>query len=243
MSKRLSFRIRDELATRIAAGSIAPGAKLPSEPVLAIELGVSRATLREALRSLEEDGFVTRTRGSGTHATYRPRLRNNLDMNFGVTDAIAASGMTPGTRDSAVRSAAATTAEREALGLAQDAPVVILERVRTADGRAVVSSRDVLSADTISLGELAGMSIDGSVYAVLEGMGRPVARGVVTISPMKTDRAMARRLDVKVGVLLLHLRQVDYGSDGAPLLLSDEFHLAEAFEFTVVRRGPGKERT
>src|SRR5262249_22655663 len=71
VKKRLSFTVRDEIAARIASGRLPPGAKLPAEPELAEELGVSRATLREALRSLEEDGFVTRTRGAGTHATRR----------------------------------------------------------------------------------------------------------------------------------------------------------------------------
>ena len=95
--KRLSFRVRDDLLSRIATGRIPPGSKLPPEPELAEEMGVSRPTLREALRSLEEDGFVTRTRGAGTYATHRPRLRNNLDVNFGVTEAIRAAGMEPGT--------------------------------------------------------------------------------------------------------------------------------------------------
>ena len=96
--RRLSFSVRDELAGRITSGAIPPGSRLPAEPQLAEDLGVSRATLREALRSLEEDGFVTRRRGAGTFATHRPRLRNNLDVNFGVTEAIRASGMEPGDR-------------------------------------------------------------------------------------------------------------------------------------------------
>ena len=51
---------------------------------------------------------------------------------------------------------------------------------------------------------------------------------------------LARLLSVKTGELLLFLSQVDYGSDGEPLLLSEERHLAEVFEFTVVRKGPGR---
>ena len=78
MKKRLSFRVREELAARIASGRVAPGAKLPPEPDLAEELGVSRATLREALRSLEEDGFVTRTPRCGD-------LRDATDLGCGTT--------------------------------------------------------------------------------------------------------------------------------------------------------------
>ena len=132
--KRLSFRVRDDLASRIANGRIPPGSKLPPEPELAEELGVSRSTLREALRSLEEDGFVSRTRGAGTYATRRPRLRNNLDVNFGVTDAIRAAGMVPGTSRSAVITEAATRDQASALDIEEGEPVNVLDRVRTADG-------------------------------------------------------------------------------------------------------------
>src|SRR2546422_594336 len=79
---------RENLLAWIAKGKVPPGAQLPPEPQLAGELGVSRPTLREALRSLEDEGLVTRSRGAGTFLSHRPRLRNNLDVNFGVSDAI-----------------------------------------------------------------------------------------------------------------------------------------------------------
>ncbi len=238
--KRLSFRVRDDLLSRIATGRIPPGSKLPPEPELAEEMGVSRPTLREALRSLEEDGFVTRTRGAGTYATHRPRLRNNLDVNFGVTEAIRAAGMEPGTSQGAVHTDGATDDEAASLDLHAGDPVVRLERVRTADGIAVVLSVDVVSASRVAATELSSMPLDGSVYELLERHGAPVEHGVVTVEPAKADRALARRLGVKSSAMLLYLRQIDYGREGEPLLLSHEHHLAEAFEFTVVRRGPGR---
>src|SRR6266536_244862 len=87
---------REDLLAWIATGKVPPGAQLPPEPALAGKLGVSRPTLREALRSLEDEGVVTRSRGTGTFVSHRPRLRNNLDVNFGVTDAIRQAGMEPG---------------------------------------------------------------------------------------------------------------------------------------------------
>jgi GntR family transcriptional regulator len=240
VKKRLSFRVRDELAARLASGRLPPGAKLPAEPELAEELGVSRATLREALRSLEEDGFVTRTRGAGTYATRRPRLRNNLDVNFGVTEAIHAAGMRPGTMQIAVHAEPASEQVAADLDLVAGDPVVILERVRTADGRPVVFSRDVVSTSVVSASDVASMPVDGSLYDVLERVGHAVANGIVTIEPTIMDRSLAKLLKGKVGVPTLFLRQIDFDGAGDPVLLSEEHHLAEAFEFTVVRRGPGR---
>jgi GntR family transcriptional regulator len=236
----LSFSVRDELVWRITSGEIPPGSRLPTEPQLAEDLGVSRATLREALRSLEEDGFVTRRRGAGTFATHRPRLRNNLDVNFGVTEAIRASGMEPGTAETKVEITPAGAPEAQALDIAAGDPIVTIERVRTADGRRVVFSRDVFSQALIGDDGLEGLG-DGSVYDLLESSADvAIQHGVVTVEPMTADRSLARKLKIPVGSLLLYLRQVDYDRSGDPVLLSHEYHLGDAFEFSVVRRGPGR---
>lgn len=238
--RRLSFSVRDELAGRITSGAIPPGSRLPPEPQLAEDLGVSRATLREALRSLEEDGFVTRRRGAGTFAAHRPRLRNNLDVNFGVTEAIRASGMKPGTIDATVGIAPATAQEASALDLAAGAPVVTVERVRTADERRVVFSRDVIAQALVGEDALERLG-NGSVYDLLEAAAQTaIQHGVVTIEPLAADRQMARKLKIPAGSLLLYLRQIDYDRSGDPILLSHEYHLGDAFEFSVVRRGPGR---
>jgi GntR family transcriptional regulator len=122
-------------------------------------------------------------------------------------------------------------------------PVVILERVRTADGRPVVFSRDVVSTSVVSASDVASMPVDGSLYDVLERVGHAVANGIVTIEPTVMDRSLAKLLKAKVGVPTLFLRQIDFDGSGDPVLLSEEHHLAEAFEFTVVRRGPGRRTT
>ena len=82
---------------------------------------------------------------------------------------------------------------------------------------------------------------DSSVYDLLEEVaGAAVQHGIVTLEPMRADRGLAELLDVPAGELLLYMRQVDYDRGGEPVLLSHEYHLASAFEFSVVRRGPGR---
>jgi GntR family transcriptional regulator len=233
--------VRHELALGIGEGRWRAGDQLPAEPELAAALGVSRATLRDALRSLEEDGFVTRVRGAGTFVTHRPRLKNNLDVNFGVTDLIRAMGLRPGTRDLGAGEGSCTEEERERLQIAEDATVTRARRVRTADGRPVVLSEDVVPGWLVEgrptvVDRLGG----GSLYALLEReLGVVVRQGVASIRPANAGRQVSDLLDVPEGTLLLYLLQVDYDAEGRPVLLSHEHHLADAFEITVVRRGPG----
>ena len=68
-------RISDEIAARIESGEYPTGAKLPSEPRLAAEFRVSRGTLRQALASLHQGGYVDPMPGRGTFVRGpRPRL-------------------------------------------------------------------------------------------------------------------------------------------------------------------------
>jgi GntR family transcriptional regulator len=233
--------VRHELASRIGDGRWKAGDRLPAEPELAAALGVSRATLRDALRSLEEDGFVTRVRGAGTFVTHRPRLRNNLDVNFGVTDLIRSMGLRPGTRHVEDSRGPATDEERDRLRLEEGAPVIRAQRVRTADGRPVVLSQDVIPATLVGDGDDAMARLGtGSLYDLLEReLGIVVRQGVASIRPANAGREVSSLLEVPEGTLLLYLLQVDYDAEGRPVLLSHEHHLADAFEITVVRRGPG----
>ncbi len=240
-----SVSVQDELKQRIDRGELPTGTRLPSEPELAAELQVSRATLREALRAMELEGLLRRRQGSGTFVAERPRMANSLDVNFGVTDAIRAAGMTAGIAHgrSWVEPAPAGEAARLALEPGQD--VLVIERVRTAEGKPVVLSRDLFPSRLVEGREgVVQEMLERSIYDVLEReLGIVIHHGVARFRPVRADHAVAGRLGVPRGELLLYLWQVDYAQDGAPVISSHEFHLADAFDFTVVRRGPGRRLT
>ncbi|WP_405564726.1 FadR family transcriptional regulator [Streptomyces phaeochromogenes] len=66
---RLAYAVVEALADRIVAGHFPPGSALPIEPELCETFGVSRTTIREAVKALEAKGLVRARQGSGTTIT------------------------------------------------------------------------------------------------------------------------------------------------------------------------------
>jgi DNA-binding FadR family transcriptional regulator len=64
--------IANKLRNRILTGTYGYGERIPTERALAVAFGTSRATLREALRVLEQNGLIRRQVGSGTFVIYQP---------------------------------------------------------------------------------------------------------------------------------------------------------------------------
>jgi GntR family transcriptional regulator, transcriptional repressor for pyruvate dehydrogenase complex len=83
----LASGLVDELLAEIAAGALKPGDRLPPEPQLAVRFGVSRPTLRQALKTLEAAGILeSRPRRGTTLARSSPR---SLGPFFGAHLALA----------------------------------------------------------------------------------------------------------------------------------------------------------
>jgi len=237
--RSLRHSLAQELRSRILAGEWRPGDRIPSEPELARTRTVSRSSMRAAITMLEEDGIVSRKHGSGTYVTHRPALQHDLGRNFGVSSLIRSTGMRPGTVEERSGAVPAPAAVAEALGVAEGEPVTSLRRVRTAGGRRVVDVTDWCRIEHLAPDELPGIR-DGSVYAALADRGLAVDHGVADLTPRNADDELARRLDVPRGTLLLTIDQIDRTLDGVAVLVSREHYVADAFSFTLLRRGPGE---
>jgi GntR family transcriptional regulator len=86
------------------------------------------------------------------------------------------------------------------------------------------------------LGELAEQTLDCSLHVILQRSGHAVARASAQLIPSLADAKLARLLAVKRGTPLLHVDQVDYDERGRAVMLSREWHVADAFELIVNRR-------
>jgi GntR family transcriptional regulator len=238
MRRSLRHSLAQELRQRIRAGEWRPGERMPSEPELARQETVSRSSMRAAITLLEEEGFVNRKHGSGTYVTHRPALSNDLGRNLSVTSLIAATGLEPGTVEDRAAAEPAPAAVAAALGVEEGAPVTTWRRVRTADGRRVVDETDWCRLEHLAPEDLEEA---GSIYAALAARGLAPDHGVAHLTPGNADAEIAERLAVPGGALLLTIDQVDRTADGVAVLVSREHHLADAFTFTLLRRGPGEE--
>jgi GntR family transcriptional regulator len=225
-------QVREGLLNDLVAGGLEPGAKLPNENVLAERFAVSRATVREAVLSLLEAGYLARRHGSGTYVTAVPRTRHPLETTVSYTAMIRDAGHKPGETVLSKSAREPTEAERKTLGLVAQEQVVEVERVRLASRRPVIYSRDRIPAGLLS----GAASLNSSLYAALERAGHPVARASARLMPTVATARLSRLLAVKRGTPLLHIDQVDYDERGRAVMLSFEWHVADAFELIVNRR-------
>lgn len=237
----LTDSIVEALTQAIESGTYRPGSPLPSEPVLSEQMGVSRPTLREALRLLEERGLIQRKHGKGTFVRERPILKE-LNQNFGITSMIRAAGYTPSTGESTVVASQADADIASRLGLEEGAPIWQVERLRLADGRPVVYSVDLIAEAILSREDVDAIAHgkENSFYSVLHKRGGlTISRGVADLAPCKTTPRLRSLLEVKQGVPLLCIRQVDFDQRGRPVIYSIEYHAADWVTFRLERFGPG----
>ena len=82
-----------------------------------------------------------------------------------------------------------------------------------------------------------------AVEVLERDLGIVIHHGLASFRPTRADGHVASQLRVPRETLLLYIRQVDFDDTARPVVSSHEHHLADAFDFTVVRRGPGRRYT
>jgi len=222
------------------------GSKLPPEPELAAQLGISRATLRAALANLARSGLLIRRRGIGTFVSRLALFESNLPLTSDIAETIASMGYEPGLAGVNLSAELATSELAERLACGLGASLVRLTRIRTADGRPVIHEVDLFPEEFLSRGH-PPVGRDGFLRAIKTGtplyhlfaeqLAVYVAHGIAELKPVVADRAMARLLAAKVGDPLLFYCQSVYDERHVPVCFSAEHYLPEFCTFTI-HRGP-----
>lgn len=232
-SRQLYLQVIDELISNIKKGIYAENEKLPSEYKLSKQLGVSRATLREALRVLEEDNVVTRRHGVGTFVNPKPIFSSGIEELKSVTHMIKQSGKTPGTRYISAEIVEATDEDKERFSSSND-HLAKVERVRTADHTPVVYCVDKAPTGLLRLESLRE---SGSIFDAIENhIEKRIAYAVTFIEPISYHDRIHGILDCAPDQPLLLLKQMHYTQDDEPVLYSANYFRSDLFSFHVLRK-------
>jgi GntR family transcriptional regulator len=225
--------VRRSIIALITDETFPVGELLPNEQEMSERFEVSRATIREAYRGLIDAGYLTRIIGTGTVVSMMPR-RHALDLNLSYTDMIREAGFTPSVRILSIRAREADEVERSALKLAKGDEVLEVERVRLADDKPVVYSRDRIPFTLVPGGDLSGNY--QSLYEYLGAQGKYPRNGRTKLLPVLADDNAAKHLHVAAGTPLLQFEEVDYDENGSPVMLSLEWHTSDVFELWINRK-------
>jgi len=236
MSNHQKFRILHEnLETLISTKET--GDRLPSEPILAKELGVSRATLREAMRTFEIQGLIRRKQGSGTYVT-RPtqKLQSGLEVLESIQTVANRLGLQ--VRLGKWRAIRRPPQDDEilTLGLEPGESVLDVRRVIIAEDRPAAFLIDVLPLDVLTPEDLE----DGFTGSVLDIL---LLRGTLSLHVSRTDinavtasEEVARALGIQRGDALLCFCADLYTTSGEIVDHSYSYFLPGYFDFHVVRQ-------
>jgi GntR family transcriptional regulator len=212
----LSDRAMTALVEAIRQGAFNDG-RLPNEAELASQLGVSRATVRSALTSLEQLGLVRRRPGAGTWL--RPQV---------TPDVLALHGLIPW---AVLLGAAHHVTSKATLGAADAGALTRLEqatgqavgrahrvqRTLSADGRAAVLITELMP-DSVLARPLTGDDLADSVLTLSRRFFRvPIAHTVAALVPTAADARTSRLFGVARADPLLMLEETFHSDADEPL--------------------------
>jgi len=162
----LWYQVEQAIRAIIKSGEWATGTQIPAEDRLCALFGVSRITLRHALRNLEEHGQLRREHGRGTFVRSTTLVAGTRELTS-FTQEMGHLGIVAGSRllDCSLTTANAATAA--ALDIEEGDPVVRIRRLRLGNDAPIGIQTAQLSAARAP-GFLDSGSLQGSLYEALE---------------------------------------------------------------------------
>lgn len=232
-------QVIDIIKNEINSGAYKAGARIPNEFELAESYKVGRVTVRRAIEELVQQGYLTKRQGKGTFVN-APKLKRKIRQKGDVqsfTEGCAANDMVPGARLVSRTVVAATHEDAAFFGVEPGCELIVVERVRTADGIPVMLENNAfVLADHPYLQTLADKNLtDNSIFAlVAEHSGRaPLKSDPCTVEIALADAQTAPLLEVPVGEPLFYMEAYFTDAGGHPLLLGRQKIVGSRYVFDI----------
>jgi len=227
-------RLQGDLAALIARTPA--GQRLLSEPELAKQLGVSRATLRDAMRTFETQGLIRRRQGSGTFVVGKVQaLDSGLEVLESLETLAKRLNLEITVSNLSIDQVVADEDTAANLNLAVGAPLLCVRRVIRADSRPVAYLVDTLPENVLRMDDLPA-DFHGSVLDFLLGRGDSLKTSRANISAIGATAEVAKALEIQRGDVLLHFYSQLFDERGKVVDYSLSYFIPGYFHFHVVRR-------
>ena len=213
------------------------GAKLPSEPILAEQMGVSRATLREAMRTFESQGTLKRQQGVGTFVVGPTQIiESGLEVLESIETLAEKIGLEVSMGDFQIDHVQANAVQADQLNLSEGVPAIEVRRVILTHDSPVAYLVDILPEHVLDVETLA-TRFTGSVLDLLINIGDPpLSTSKTEISAVHAPTDVAKALNIQRGDTLLLLKGLLFNEAGDPVDYSHSYFLPGYFRLHIIRK-------
>lgn len=215
-STPLYLQLKSKIRRDIRTGIFKPGDKLPSEAQLQKEYGMSRVTVRNAMEELAVDGYIIKVQGKGSFVAQSDMLRLPAGVTSFTEDAkmqgvnLTSKVIKVGLED------IQSDLDREFFGSKAGGKVLVIKRVRIANGVPVTIEENHLFPEMISLKD---ENLEGSLYELFMNKYHmiPANKGRRSVKIVFADEEVAELLDLSIGTPVITGEMCVFDVNGEPI--------------------------
>jgi len=227
-------RLQADLAKLIA--KTPAGQRLVSEPELAKQLGVSRATLREAMRTFETQGVIRRRQGSGTYVVGKvPVIDAGLEKLESIETMARRMNLEITVSDLHIEQLDADADSAKGLGVAEKTRLTRIRRVIRADRRPAAYLVDILPESILKPSDLPS-NFSGSVLDFLLARGDRLGNSRAVVGATNAHADVAKPLEIQRDDVLLKFESQLFDLKNNVVDFSVSYFIPGYFHFHVNRR-------
>lgn len=228
-------RTKKEIVNLIFQRNLSKGDRFFSIEELSALLSVSKATIREAIRSLEQLHFLEVRQGKGIYLAMDPKsLGKNIAQLKSVTEMAQESGIELKTFSWEVQELWADQDLAEKLKVDVGHPLSKIVRLRGFENEVMVYLEDIISREVVA--DFKPLEWQGSFFQALEKRGIFVAYSIARIIPYLPEGEMKRKLKLKKSTAFLLLEHLHFDTHGKPIAFSKDYYHGKYFHFEVIRK-------
>jgi GntR family transcriptional regulator len=220
-------QLQRSLRQAIESGALGPDDALPSERQLAVELGISRITVRKAIDGLAEVGLLVRRQGAGNFVG--ARLEKNFAKLTSFSEDMRARGRVPSSQWLKRQTGQVMPEEAMRLGLSPGARVYRFRRLRFADGEPIALEICTIAGHALPADDAVG----DSLYDALERTGKRPVRALQRLRALLLTAEQAKLLDASAGDAGLMVERVGYLRDGRAIEISQSYYRGDAYDIVA----------